>query len=125
MTSPKAFAPKTVKSSNWPNAQNAELFAELAHRLYDWLESTGLPLPVLIVNLEPNLADSQHFRQLLLNHHLPELWNHLRQQNRRERLLMVRYCLNRLIVDLHQRGTQAWAVTYPLVVDDALAGNTV
>lgn len=108
----------------WPHAGNAVVFAETAHRLMDWLEAEKLPLPVLIADLEPSLADSLHLRQLLLQRHLPALWAHLRQSGRAQKLASAQAVFNRLIQELHQRGTQAWAVTYPLVVEDALADNT-
>lgn len=107
----------------WPHAGNATVFTETAHQLMDWLEAEQLPLPILIADLEPSLADSQHLRQLLLQRHLPALWAHLRQSQRALKLAAAREVFNRLIHELHQRGTQAWAVTYPLVVEDALAGN--
>lgn len=108
----------------WPHAGNAEIFAQTAHRLMDWIDAEKLPLPVLIADLEPSLADSLHLRQLLLQRHLPALWAHLRQSQRALKLAAAREVFNRLIHELHQRGTQAWAVTYPLVVEDAQAGNT-
>jgi len=108
----------------WPHAGNAKIFAETAHRLMDWIAAEQLPLPVLIADLEPSLADSLHLRQLLLQRHLPALWSHLRQSQRALKLAEAREVFNQLIQELHQRGTQAWAVTYPLVVEDAQAGNT-
>lgn len=108
----------------WPHAGNAEIFAETAHRLMDWIAAEQLPLPVLIADLEPSLADSLHLRQLLLQRHLPALWSHLRQSQRALKLAEAREVYNQLIHELHQRGTQAWAVTYPLVVEDAQASNT-
>jgi hypothetical protein len=107
----------------WPNASNAKEFALLVHRFLDWIETEKLPLPIVIADLEPCLADSQHFKQLLLQRHLPALWAHLKQSQRQAQLSNACQIYNRLIQELHQRGTQAWAVTYPLVVEDAQAGN--
>jgi len=107
----------------WPNANNAKSFADTVHRFYDWIEAEKLPLPTLIADLEPALADSLLLKQLLLKRHLPALLKHLHQPERQTRFVQAQSEFNRLIVELHQRGTEAWAVTYPLVVEDALAGN--
>lgn len=109
----------------WPNSHNVEHFTRLSHDFLDWLSREKIALPQIIVDLEPDLRWSAELKGLALQKSMVQLFKTLKQSRSQTRFLAATEGYNRLVQQMHQRGVEVMAVTYPLVIDDLAEGNTL
>jgi hypothetical protein len=106
------------------NSTNVTQASDLVHRFLDYMDEEGLPVNWISFDLEsPPEVQSELVHQLS---HL-ELWGALkllRENARSGRLPPALAQLSALVSELHARGVRAHAVTMPMVLEDARAGDT-
>lgn len=107
----------------WPNAENAEIYAEAVKRFLDWLERSKLRVAELVVDMETPLALSRLLKGRLLRG-LQLEWLRWQSPTNHERFQQSVGHYRNLIKDVHQAGLQVQVVTYPFLIHDAVAGNT-
>lgn len=108
----------------WPNAENAAIFFQQALIFLDWLEKQALQVTELIIDLETPLALSRFIKGQLLQG-LQLEWQRWFSERNHEQFHLAIEIFQNLVKTAHQAHLKIEAVTYPFVVHDAQANNTV
>jgi hypothetical protein len=107
----------------WPNEKNADLFAEKALALAQWIRASGWAVDWIVVDMEPDLqmmealmamlgaGDVAGAVDLLLGNLDPEAFSRAAGK------------FTELVDTLHALGFQVMVVTFPLVLDDRIDGD--
>lgn len=108
----------------WPNAENAGLFCEQVARFCAWLEAGALSVAEIIVDMETPLALSRLLKGQLLRG-LQLEYRRWQSPRNAETFAAATARFRQLVADLHRFGLKVQCVTYPFLLHDVLAGDTV
>lgn len=107
----------------WPNAENAEIFCQHVQQFVDWLAGQQLQVHEIIVDMETPLALSRLLKGRLLQG-LQLEYRRWRSPRTHHRFWQSVECFQELVHGLHAQGLRVQVVSYPMIVHDALAGDT-
>ena len=107
----------------WPSAHNVRDFAARVENLCSWMDKKGLPAPPWFAfDMEPPLRQVRALSRAPLLHKPHQLADMVRENRALNDFDASAQTLNRLIADLHARGSRVLAAASDLVALDLAAG---